>query len=175
MVTTDTQHKYAFGTDIQAGSVAVIDLQSGNLIQLITTAPGAEGLAVSLDNKELWVTNRASKSVSIISIPDWKIVKNLTAGTMPIRVKFCKSPYYALVSNAMSGEVLVFNPVTRERVAMIEFGENAFPVGVLVVNQYAFVALSNRNRVAMVDVNNFAVIRNFNYFSEPDGMGYTIK
>ena len=65
MVVVDRSGRFAWVTQIASGSVSRIDLESGSVVVHRTTGEGTEGLALSGDEEQLWVTNRGDGSVSV--------------------------------------------------------------------------------------------------------------
>src|SRR5690606_32698253 len=74
MVVVAPRHQRAFVANIGAGSGTVIDLKAMRRVADIATGAGAEGIDISPDQKEVWVTNREADSVSVIDPATLKVV-----------------------------------------------------------------------------------------------------
>ena len=183
----------AFIANIGSGSVTVIDLKSHQKITDIQTGAGAEGIDISPDQKEVWVTNRAANTVSVIDVNTLKIIATLESKDFPIRVKFAPGGKRVLVSNARSGDVAIFDAATKKEVGRVpmqlkavegstggqrifgQFGQSPVPVGILVAPKlsHAFVANTNADIVTMIDLRTWQISDRLRAGKEPDGLGYS--
>lgn len=193
MVTVSPKHQRAFVANIGSGSVTVIDLAGRKKISDIKTGAGAEGIDISKDEKEVWVTNRAANTVSVIDVASLNITNNLESKDFPIRVKFVPGGKLVMVSNARSGDVAVFDAVTKKEVRRIpmqvkaneassssgrifnQFGQSPVPVGILMSPRlgHAFVANTNADIVTMIDLKSWQIVDRLTAGKEPDGLGYS--
>lgn len=192
MVIHVPQVERAFVANIGSGSVSVIDLSTGKLVSNLATGRGAEGLDVTPDGSEVWVTNRSADTISIIDAKKLEVLTNLPCATFPIRLKFTPDGARALVSNARSGDVAVFDVEEHQEVARIPmrldavegkegrlfsdaFGDSPVPVGILVHpdGHRAYVANTNADAVAVVDLDSLKIVDLIPTGREPDGLGYT--
>lgn len=172
MVVPTPDETKLYVANIGSGSVTVIDRRD-NSVLTVPTGAGAEGIDVSPDGREVWVSNRAEHTISIIDPATDEVVETFESGGMvPIRVKFTRDGAQVFVSNALSNSVTVFDAATRELAATIDVG--AVPVGVLMAPDggRAFVANTSDNRVTVIDVAALAVTGQFETGTEPDGMDW---
>jgi len=106
-------------------------------------------------------------------------------------VKITPDGRRALVTNARSSELRVFDVATRRPVATVrfpldstlarntmlgaEFAGSAVPIGVLVTPDggRAFVATAATDQIAEVDLGQMRVVRYLRAGREPDGLGFT--
>jgi len=109
-------------------------------------------------------------------------------------VKFAPGGKHVLVSNARSGDVAIFDAVTRKefrRIPMMlkaaegstagqrifgdQFGQSPVPVGILVAPKlsHAFVANTNADIVTMINLKTWEVAGRLTAGKEPDGLGYS--
>ena len=108
MVAVDAGRRRAYVTNIDSGSLSVIDIGTGSLDRVIETGRGSEGVAVAPDSGDIWVTNREEDSISIIDPEALMIREKLPAGGMPLRVAFTPDGTRALVSNGKSGSLSIY-------------------------------------------------------------------
>ncbi len=161
-----------FVANIRSGSATVIERATDRVTSLVT-APGAEGIAVSPDGREVWVTNRADSSISVLDARgDTLIAKIESGGRFPIRVKFTPDGREAWVSCLESNAVTVFDARTRQLLATLPVG--AAPVGIQMApdGKRAYVANTNDDLVTVIDVAARKVIATFTTGNEPDGMAW---
>ena len=192
MVVAAPEAGLAFVANIGSGSVSVIDYQKGKRVKTISTAAGAEGIALTPDGKQLWVTNRADNSVSIIPVQKLLVEARLPAGGFPIRIKFTPDGKHALVSNARSGDVSVFDVKSRKEIQRIsmqvtpvekkegrlfgdDFSGSPVPVGILIPpdGRYAYVANTNADVISVIDLHSWKLAGRLKAGPEPDGMGWS--
>lgn len=86
----------------------------------------------------MWATNRGANTVSIIDVATARIVATVDSKSFPIRAKFTDDGKHVLVSNARSGDVVVFDAATRREVRRItmqssQSSQGSVPVGILAV------------------------------------------
>lgn len=193
MVVVSAKHGRAFVANIGSGSVTVIDLKANKRITDIQTGAGAEGIDISPNEKEVWVTNRAANTVSVIDTNSLKVTATLSSKDFPIRAKFTPGGRFVLVSNARSGDVAIFDAGTKAEVKRVsmqvkaneasttggrlfnQFGQSPVPVGILVAPglAYAFVANTNADIVTMIDLKSWQIVDRLTAGKEPDGLGYS--
>ncbi|RMF67466.1 MAG: hypothetical protein D6743_04825, partial [Calditrichaeota bacterium] len=182
----------AFVANIRSGSVSVLDLATSKRVATVPTGAGAEGIDISPDEKEVWVANRADNTLSVLEVASLRVVKVLPCRSFPIRVRFTPDGKYVLVSNARSGDVAVFDRKARTEVRRIvmaaraaedkrerlfsdRFGDSPVPVGILIdpESEYAYVANTNADVIAVIDLREWAVVDRLKAGREPDGLGYS--
>lgn len=191
MVVYSPKTKRAFVANIRSGSVSVIDLKNDRLEKIVKTGNGAEGIALSADGNQVWITNRANNTVSIIDVSTLGIVAQLASEKFPIRAKTTTDGKYALVSNAQSGDVNIFDAKAKKLVKTIsmgitgdekeasrlfqDFDKSPVPVGILIHpnNKTAFVANTNADIITMIDLEKLEISGRLTAGNEPDGLGYS--
>jgi YVTN family beta-propeller protein len=190
MVAVTPDGARAFVANIGGGSVSVVDLQARALVGVIETGAGAEGIEVHPTRPEVWVTNRAADTISVVDTGTLAELVELETGRFPIRVAFTPDGARALVSCAEAGSVEVWNVAERRRIAAIAMdakpiedgaGERLFagtfdgspvPVGILVQpdGRFAYVANTQADVVTVLDLGRLAIARRLVAGPEPDGM-----
>lgn len=194
MVEVSRDGKRAFVANIGPGSVSVIDLESGELLKVIKTGAGAEGVFAHPRKDEIWVTNRAANTVSVIDAGTLEVAAEFPCAVFPIRVAITPDGRHALVSCAQSGDVAVIDSATHEEVARIsmqatavdqqerdrrlfgdQFGESPVPVGVLIQpdGRLAYVANTNADVVTVLDLTDWSIATRLVAGKEPDGMAWS--
>jgi YVTN family beta-propeller protein len=181
----------AFVANIGSGSVSVIDLEKGVIIRTIETGAGAEGITASIDGKEIWVTNRSADTVSVIDAASLEILASIPCASFPIRAKATPDGKHVLVSCARTADIAVLDVATRKEVRRIpqdlravdtgdrlfgdQFGESSVPIGIVVHpnGKRAWVAHTNADVVAEIDLESWKIVRLLEAGREPDGMAYS--
>lgn len=70
-------------------------------------------------SNEVWVVNQVSDSVNIVDLAKLQVLATIPTLDAPADVVFAGEPERAFVSCAMENAVLVFDPLTRQRVATV--------------------------------------------------------
>jgi YVTN family beta-propeller protein len=191
MVVVTPNGARAFVASIGSGSVTAIDLAAGKRLKSVPTGAGAEGIAITPDGKEVWITNRAADTVSVVNASSLEIMKEIPSKSFPIRAKATPDGKHVLVSNAKSGDVAVFDVASKSEVHRIpmkqtpgspegrlfgvQFGDSPAPVGILVHpdGRRAYVANTNADVIAILDLQDWKVAGVLKAGKEPDGLGYS--
>ncbi|RMH05549.1 MAG: YncE family protein, partial [Planctomycetota bacterium] len=179
-----------FVSDLGAGTVLPIE-PDGAAGRPVATGEGAEGIAVSADGQQLWVTNRASDTVSVLDPTSLEVRRELSCPGFPIRVALTPDGRTALVSCARAGEVALFRAVDGRPLGRIRldltavddgggrlfggrFGASPVPIGLAVAadGRRAWVACSGADAVAELDPAGLRVTRILPAGREPDGIAW---
>jgi len=182
----------AFVANIGSGSVTAIDLESGKKLRDIPTGRGAEGLALSPDGEYLWVANREDDTLAVVSAETLEVEADLHCPGYPIRLAFTPDARRVLVSLAGSGEIAVFDAITRkelrrsrlelapvaeaaQRLFGDRFGSSPVPVGLRVApdGARAYAAATQADMVVVLDPESLEVEGLIRAGHEPDGMGWS--
>ena len=191
MVVATPDGAFAYVANIGSGTVTVIDLNQGKVVQQITTGKGAEGIDIAPNGEELWVTNREADTISVVDAKKFSVLASVESKSFPIRAKFTPDGKHVLVSNARSGDVAVFDSASRKEVRRIkipleaagtegrlfssQFGNSSVPIGIVVhpSGKKAFVANANADAISVLDLETWQVIGKLKAGKEPDGMAYS--
>jgi len=190
MVAVDEKGTRAYVASIGSGNLTAIDLADGKVLKVIPTGDGAEGIALRPGGAEVWVTNRAADTVSVVDTASLSVSKNLASASFPIRVRFTPDGKRALVSNAKSGELAVFDAGTKAETRRIpmrlsvgdvhgrlftEMGQSPVPIGILIPpdGKRAYIANANADVIAVLDLATWQITGTFKAGREPDGLGWS--
>jgi YVTN family beta-propeller protein len=145
----------------------------------VTNVPagrGSEGFDVSPDGKELWVANAQDGTVTIIDVSSKQ-----AAATFPItvrgnRLKFTVDGKHVLVSGGLGGSsranLVVVDVATHKEIKSFDLGGGS--AGILVVpdGSRAFIAVSARDEVVVLDLNKLEIAGKFATGKGPDGLAW---
>lgn len=189
MVAYSDLNNMAFTTNMTDGTVTAFDLKEEKPIKIITTGKGAEGIAISKDETEVWVSNREANTISIISIESLEVKASLETDDFPIRISFSTDGQLAFISNAKAGNVAVYDVHEKNllhTIAMEQKGgvdnnriagsisEGPVPIGVAVHPHapFAFVSNSNADIITVLDLENMQIAGTIEAGKEPDGISF---
>jgi YVTN family beta-propeller protein len=138
---------------------------------LIPVGRGSEGFDVSPDRREIWVANAQDGTVSIIDLPDKKLVTTLDAGVPGAnRLKFTPDGNLVLVSAGPN--LVLLDAHTRKVVKRIPIGRGSAGILVQPDGSRAFIACGPDNNVAVLNLHTFAVTSHISAGDEPDGLAW---
>jgi YVTN family beta-propeller protein len=176
MVVMSKDHSMIFTSNIGSGTISIFE-RAGSADDwrqtIVPVGHGAEGFDVSPDGKQLWAANAGDGTVSIVDIAGKKVVQ-----TFPVdakrsnRLKFTPDGKRVLISDLTNGGLIVVDVDTRKEVKRLTLGRSI--AGILIVpdGSRAYVAATNDNYVAVVDLKNLEVTSRISTGTGPDGMDW---
>ncbi|HTA71341.1 MAG TPA: YncE family protein [Bryobacteraceae bacterium] len=176
MVVMSKDHNTIFTSNIGSGTISIFERAGSADDWRQTVVPvghGAEGFDVSPDGKQLWAANAGDGTVSIVDIAGKKVVQ-----TFPVdakrsnRLKFTPDGKRVLISDLTNGGLIVVDVAARKEVKRLTLGRSI--AGILIVpdGSRAYVAATNDNYVAVVDLKNLEVMSRISTGTGPDGMDW---
>jgi DNA-binding beta-propeller fold protein YncE len=191
MVALSSDGRRAYVSSISSGSVTMIDLVGKVPVWTTRVAAGAEGIDVSPDDREVWVACRDANVVTVLNAQTLDTLRTISSEEYPIRVKFTPNGRLALVSNARSSELRIFDVAQRKEIAAVKmkvgraqlrgvnraegYVNETAPIGVVVSpdGKTAFVANSAVDVVTLVNLEKQDIIGFLRAGREPDGMAHS--
>ena len=185
MVAASPAAPLAWVTNISAGTLEKVDLAAGKVVASMQTGEGAEGVAVTRDGREVWVTNRANDTVSIVAADSFELLHTLESVGFPIRIVMSPDGGHALVTNARAATLSVFDVAERSLVSTVQvadpdgdyqetlLGQAALPIGIEIHpdGSRAYVAISGGDEVAVIDTASWQIVDRWATGREPDALG----
>lgn len=182
MVALSADDRYAYVSKLTAGSVARVDLASGEVLER-PAGKGAEGIAVAPDGT-VWVSNRSADTVTVHDPDTLEVLATLDSPGFPIRVAFTADGAHAVVTNARTATLAVFSTRDRTPVATVPLveegarfrdtmlGRDALPIGAIADPDggRVYVAVSGANQIAVVDTASWTVVERWSTGDEPDAL-----
>ncbi len=185
-----------FTANIGSGSMSVLQrslrdngLPQWKLAAEIKTGAGAEGICVSADGRQVWVTNRQADTVSVYDVEKAEIVAELPCPGFPIRAEASADGRLVVVSCATAAEVALFDAIDLKPLARIpmklgevqggdavlgSFGDSATPIGIALHpnGKTAYVANAAVDQVAILDLVRRKVVGSVKTGRGPDGIAW---
>jgi len=150
-----------YAADSDTNTVFIIDTKTLKEVAHVQVGQQPEKLLVAADDT-LYVTNRMSRSISVIRRGDWKEAAQLKVGVEPVGLGISPDGKTLYVVNATqlttaeTGSLMAFDTNTLQQKFEIPVG--AEPRGLAVLsNGKAMVSLLKEGDVALVDLNKQAV------------------
>ena len=143
---------------------------------VIPVGKGDEGFDVSPDGRELWTANAQDGTISIIDIPNKKVVGSLDAKVYGAnRLKFTLDGKHVLISMLGGTDLVLYNPSTRTEEKRIRIGHGAAGILIQPDNTRAFVSCGPDNYVAVIDLKTLEVAGHIDAGGEPDGLAWAAQ
>lgn len=191
MVAVAKEYGLAFVANIGSGTVTVVDLALGIRLANVPTGEGAEGITVTPNGRQVWVTNRAENTISVLSAAGRKVIARIDAGEFPIRAEATGDGRFVLVTNAKGNDLAVYATGEMKEVGRLDFtavskgdegrlfsdrfGDSSVPIGIEIVDEEkrAYIAHANADDISIVDLTQWKVVGTLSAGREPDGMGWS--
>ncbi len=145
----------------------------------VTSVPvgrGDEGFDVSPDGRTLWVANALDRTVSIVDTATKAVVQTVpVSAARTNRLKFTPDGRLALLSDPGGTDLVVLDVATRSEAHKVAVGRGGGGILVTPDGARVFVALSQEDAVAVVDLRTFAVVGRIPTGRNPDGLAWAAR
>lgn len=176
MVVMSKDHNMIFTSNIGSGTISIFERVGAGDNWKQTVVPvgkGPEGFDVSPDGKELWAANSGDGTVSIVDIGGKKVMQTFPVGAKRSnRLKFTPDGRRALISDLTNGDLIVVDVASRKDVKHLNIGRSVAGILVPPDGSRAYIAATDDNYVAMVDLKTLAVTGHISTGAGPDGMDW---
>ncbi len=191
MLAYDPSGKRAFVANIGSGSVSLINVGGGELLAFRRSGAGAEGIALSENSRDLWVTNRADDTVTLFNALNLDRRASIQVPGFPIRAEVMPRAVggKVLVTSARSAELTIIDPeaIEVERTVSIglqqsggtilgdRVGDSSVPIGIEIApaGDRVWIAHSAADAVQELDAVTWQQTRLLATGDEPDAMAYS--
>jgi YVTN family beta-propeller protein len=148
-------------------------------VTTVASGRGSEGFDVSPDGKQIWAANAQDATVTIIDIAGKKAVETFA---IPIsranRLKFTRDGKRVLVSGlgaspgAAPANAVVLDAATHKELKRLNFGGGSGGILISPDDSHAYVAVSEKNKVAVIDLKTLGVAGEIPVGRNPDGLAW---
>ena len=168
----------AFVTNMQSGTVSVLDLAKMRKIADLPAGTEPEGIAITPDGATVWVADRAGDQLHVFDADTLKPLKQIETGKFPIRVAISPDGKTAITSNLGDGALGLFDVAKRSANGTIEISGTADSRQVTILfspdGKNLFVAETGPDTIAQVDLAAGKVVRRFKAGKDGDGLGIVL-
>jgi YVTN family beta-propeller protein len=151
----------------------------------VTNVPsgrGSEGFDVSPEGKELWAANALDGTVTVIDVSHKKAGQTFSISVKGAnRLKFTPDGKHVLVSGLASPSLqgqnsnpnlTVIDAATRKEIKRLSLGGGSAGILMQPDGSRAYVAVSAKHKVAIINLNTFEVTKEIQTGRGPDGMAW---
>ncbi len=163
-------------TFVTAGAPSPGALRKTWRVTNVAAGRGTEGFDVSPDGKEIWAASAQDATVTIIDVTSKRVTQTLPIAVRGAnRLKFTPDGTQVLISGLGGGagsNLVVLEAATRKEVKKFDLGGGA--AGILMVpdGSRAYVAVSGKDKVAVVDLKSLEVSGYVSTGKQPDGLAW---
>jgi DNA-binding beta-propeller fold protein YncE len=142
----------------------------------VAAGHGAEGFDVSPDGKEIWAANAQDATVTIIDAASKRVSQTLPISVRGAnRLKFTPDGKRVLIAGLGAGtgsNFVVLDAATRTEVKQFNLGGGAAGIVIVSDGSHAYVAVSGKDKVAVVDLKSLEVTGYVSTGKQPDGLAW---
>jgi YVTN family beta-propeller protein len=189
MVVVSAALDRVFTSNVSSGTISIIEQVSALdfgpppgaprkiwRITNVAAGRGAEGFDLSPDGKEIWVANAQDGTVTIIDVATKKATQTFPTPVRGNRLKFTPDGKGVLVSGGPSGSshanLVILDAVTRKEVRNFDFGGGSDGILIIPGGARAYVAVSGKDKVAIVDLTKLGIEGYIATGKGPDGLAW---
>ncbi|QTD56688.1 YncE family protein [Parasphingorhabdus cellanae] len=177
MVVVTPDKSRAFVSNMQSGTVSVLDLNNNRKITDLPAGTEPEGLAITPDGKTIWVADRRGDSLRIFDTRTFEELAILKTGKFPIRVAISPDGRTAVTSNYADGALGLFDVETRKSKGGITISGTVKAGQVTILfspdGKRLYAAETGLNRIAEIDMVEGELIGRLAGGANGDGLGIT--
>jgi YVTN family beta-propeller protein len=143
----------------------------------VASGHGSEGFDVSPDGKEIWAANAQDGTVTIIDVASKKATQTFRVAVNGNRLKFTPDGRLVLVSggggpNSRSANVAILDGRTHQEIKQFNLGGGSAGILITPDGSRAYVAVSAKDKVAVVDLKSLEVMSEIPTGKGPDGLAW---
>lgn len=168
MVLFGPRAETAYVSNSKSGTVAILNLTTGNVEKMLTTGKNPQGGVMSRDGRFIYLTNTASNNISVIDTAKREVVATIATGDGPARIAMTPDGR-TLVYNLQPGEGVAFADIqTRKQLAEVRIPGRPLSLSLSGDGRVAYLGLQDSDRIAVVSVPGRKLIR---VITTPAGAG----
>jgi YVTN family beta-propeller protein len=174
MISLSKDAKTIFTSNILSNTISIFErTKVGNdwTQIVIPVGKGPEGHDLSPDGKQLWAANSKDGTVSIIDIATRKLAQTIDVHTeQSNRIKFTPDSGHVLISDLRKGDLVVIDVKTQKVEKRLHLGRSLEGILIPQAGSHAYVAATEDNFVAIIDLATLKQIGRLETGKGPDGM-----
>lgn len=151
-IATQPDGRYVWvGRTGRDSGVSVIDTETNETVAEIETGEGHHEMAFTADNRFAFITNRLSKSVSVVDIRTLELVDEIALEGAPISIAYSDLSEAIYVADGVTGTITAFDPETRAPRGTVVLAPGLGPMKITPDGRYAFATNAAENAVFIID------------------------
>lgn len=173
MVAVSPDLARAYVSNMESGTVSVIDLAAGRKLRDLPAGAAPEGIALSPDGGTLWAADRDSATLYAFDTSTFQQLHRIEVGDFPIRVAVA-SDGTVITSNAAEGSLSLIDAASGEVMRTIPVSGTMEAMQVTIAlapdGRTLYAAETNRARIVAVDLESGNTVRTYAAGQGSDGL-----
>jgi YVTN family beta-propeller protein len=174
MVAVTADGTTAYTSNIQAGTVTIVDLNGGKKLRDIAVGGRPEGIALSRDELVLWVGDLEGGRVQAFDTDTFDKLAEVKTGGIPIRVAASPDGKWIVTSNLGAGNLTIIDAISRTYVRDIPLSGDQKAGQVTIIfsqdGQRLYAAETGSDVIAEVELASGTVLRRLPAGKNGDGL-----
>jgi len=165
-----------YTSDMRDATVTEIEVARGAVVKKFKVPVTPEAVGVTPDGSEVWVGSNELGTVSVIDTDTGEVAQALEGFGWPYRIVFSEDGETALLPDLRGNELRIVDVSTRtekERVSLPGGGPQS--VVFSADGKYAFQSLSQKDRIAVIELDTGTVVGYLPAGDGPDGVAHTAR
>jgi YVTN family beta-propeller protein len=169
MLAVKSDGSKVYTANIGSGSVSIIDVATST-VKVVPAVSQVEGIALSPNERELWVGSRAEGGIAIIDLQTEARVATIGQGLPAYRLLFSNDGRFVVAPRGP--QIVIYDAATREQVRAIDIA--GFPLSVLFSPDAStlYVAAANPHRVHKINYATGQTVASVEVAPVPDGLAF---
>lgn len=144
--------RYAVSTHPMGGSISVVSLESGNIVETVATGPSPNYAVESDDGQSLYVSNTGNGTVSEVDTKHWFVRRNLRVGGSPEHMVLSPDGDRLFVNDVSGGRVAVVGLAQGNVAADYAVGKTPHGVGLSADGTMLYATARGDDRLVRIDL-----------------------
>ncbi len=153
--------------------VSVVDTTTSQVIKTISTGRGHHEIALSSDDRWVFVTNQLDGTLSVIDVATLETVNTVKVGREPVSVAFSEVASAAYVVSRADGAIVAVDAKSQQAVARIDTEIGLQQIRFAPGGQLGFVVNTNADTVQILDVASNRIIQTADVEDGPDQVSFS--
>ena len=174
MIALSKDRNLIFTSNIGSGTISIFERKGNDWSgTVVPVGRGVEGFDLSPDGKQLWAANAGDGTVSVVDVAAKRVVQTFPVGAKRSnRLKFTRDGRRVLISDLTTGDLISVDAASRKEIKRLNLGHSIAGVLVTPHGSRAYVAATNDNYVAVVDLKTIEKVDTVSTGIGPDGMDW---
>ena len=171
MLTVDRRGERIYTGNIGSNTVSELDVATGTILRTFDVPPEPEAIGMPGDGSEVWIGSNSDGVVNALDVATGEIRSVADGFGWPYRIVFTPDDATALLPDARRQELRILERATGRELARLPFpGGGPQGITVSLDGRYAFLSLSRRGRVAVIELDTGVVVGDVQVGPAPDGV-----
>lgn len=155
-------------------SVSELDVGTGRHVRTFAVPPRPEAITVTPSGDEVWVGSNSRGTVSVLNTETGEYVEVLDGFGWPYRILITPDNRLVLIPDLRNNQLRFVDRQSRRELKVLDIADSG-PEGITLSGdgKVAFLALSQRDQVAVIDLEAMEIVRYIATGSRPDGIAYS--